>query len=166
MAQAGSSFEKKVTPEQFCPYPGAAPNVSGNGGWVRKKSRIPTLHLRRNMFRTLLPWEGEVGFSIQNAERKSKRVTKLYETDSDISDSYFTTHETNKFAEKDGCEGDMDCLTQPLGPHYFVLVKLAMKNTVKYFVGLIQEVVPDGYSIHFQKKHVGHFVFQRLKTLQ
>jgi hypothetical protein len=32
MAQVGSSLEKKVTSEQFCPYPGAAPNVSGNGG--------------------------------------------------------------------------------------------------------------------------------------
>jgi len=60
----------------------------------------------------------------------------------------------------------MDCLTQPFEQNYFVLVKLATKNTVKYFVGLNQEVVPDGYSIHFQKKHVGHFVFQRFKTLQ
>ena len=78
-----------------------------------------------------------MGFSNQNAGRKSKHVTKLYETDSDIPDSDFTTHETNKFAEEDDCEDDMDCLTQPLELNYFVLVKLAMKNTVKYFVGLI-----------------------------
>jgi hypothetical protein len=87
-----------------------------------------------------------VGFSIQNARRKSKHVTKLYETDSDISDSDFTTNKTNKFAEKDACESDMACLTQPLEPNYFVLVKFTTKNTVKYeyFVGLIQEVVLDG----------------------
>jgi len=133
---------------------------------VRKKSRILTLHLRRNIFRILLSREDEVGFSIQNAGRKSKCVTKLYETDSDISDSDFTIHKTNKFAEEDECDDGMDCLTQPFERNYFVLVKLATKNTVKYFVGLIQEVVPNGYSIHFQKKHVGHFVFQRLKTLQ
>jgi hypothetical protein len=64
---------------------------------VRKILRILTLHLRRNIFRILLPREDEGGFSIQNAGRKSNCVTKLYETDSDISDSDFTTHETNKF---------------------------------------------------------------------
>lgn len=133
---------------------------------MRQKSIILTLHVRRSIFRILLPREDEVGFSIQNARRKSKCVTKLYETDSDTSDSDFTTHETNKFAEEDDFEDDMDCRTQPLEPNYFVLVKLAMKNTLKYFVGLIQEVVPDDYSIHIQKKHAGHFVFQRLKTLQ
>jgi len=74
-----------------------------------------------------------VSFSIQNAGRKSKHVTKLYETDSDISDSDFITHETNRFAEEDDCEDDMDCLTQPLEPNYFILVKLVM-NTLKYLV--------------------------------
>ena len=32
VAQVGTSLEKKVTAEQFCPYPGAAPNVSRSGG--------------------------------------------------------------------------------------------------------------------------------------
>jgi hypothetical protein len=104
------------------------------------------------MFRILLPREDEVGLSIQNAGSNSKHVTKLFKTDSDISDSEFTTHETNKFAEEGDCEDGMDCLTQPLEPNYFVLVKLATKNAVKYFVGLIQEVVPDGYSINFSKE--------------
>jgi hypothetical protein len=107
-----------------------------------------------------------VGFSIQNAGRKSKCITKLYETDSDISDSDFTIHKTNKFAEEGDCDDGMDCLAQPFERNYFVLLKLATKNTVKYSVGLIQEVVPNGYSIHFQKEHVGHFVFLSLKTLQ
>jgi hypothetical protein len=55
-----------------------------------------------------------VGFSIQNAGRKSKCVTKLYETVSDISDSDFTTDKTNKFAEEDDCEDDMDALPSHL----------------------------------------------------
>jgi hypothetical protein len=32
-----------------------------------------------------------------------------------------------------------------------------MKNAVKYFVGLIQEVAPNGYNIHFLEKHFDNF---------
>jgi hypothetical protein len=58
------------------------------------------------------------------------------------------------------------CITQTLEPNSFVLVKFTTKKTVKYFVGPIEEMLADGYNIKFLKKCVGHFVFQRLKTLQ
>lgn len=122
-----------------------------------KKLRILTLHLRRNIFRILLPREDKVWLSIQNAGRNSKHVTELYEADSEISDSDFTTHKTNRFAEEDDYEDDTDCITQSLEPNCCVLVKLAMKNAVKYFVGLIQEVAPNGYNIHFLEKHFDNF---------
>jgi hypothetical protein len=38
----------------------------------------------------------------------------------------------------------VDCLTQPLQPNDFVLLKLVMNKTPKYFVALIQEMGPDG----------------------
>ena len=37
----------------------------------------------------------------------------------------------------------VDCITQPLEPNDFVLLKLATEKTVKHFVGLIQEMEPD-----------------------
>jgi len=43
-------------------------------------------------------------------------------TDSDMSDSDFTTLETNEFTEEDGWENIVDCLTQPLQPNAFVLL--------------------------------------------
>jgi len=60
-------------------------------------------------------------------------------------DSDFTTHKTDKFTEEDGCKDGVDCTSQPLEPNDFVLLKLATKKKVKYFVGLIQELGPDGY---------------------
>jgi hypothetical protein len=43
MAQVGSSLEKKVTAEEICPYPRAAPNLSISGGQLKEKLRIMTL---------------------------------------------------------------------------------------------------------------------------
>jgi hypothetical protein len=45
-----------------------------------------------------------------------------------MSDSDFTTHETDEFIEKDNCKIGLDCITQPLEPKYFVLLKLATKK--------------------------------------
>jgi hypothetical protein len=42
------------------------------------------------------------------------------------------------------CKNDVDGKTQPLEPNSFVLLQFAKKQTVKYFVGLIQEMGPDG----------------------
>jgi len=42
------------------------------------------------------------------------------------------------------CEDDVNSITQALEPNNFVLLKSAKKKTVKYFVGLIQEMGPDG----------------------
>jgi hypothetical protein len=38
----------------------------------------------------------------------------------------------------------VDYITQPLEPNNFVLPKSAKEKTVKYFVGLTQEMGPDG----------------------
>jgi hypothetical protein len=65
-------------------------------------------------------------------------------TDSDVSDSHFTIPETNEFSEEDGCENTVDCLTQPLQPNDFVLLKLVRNKTLKYFVALIQDMGPGG----------------------
>jgi hypothetical protein len=69
-----------------------------------------------------------------------------------MSISDFTTHETDEYSEDDDCEDDVDCLTRPLEPNDFVLLKLATKKTVKYFVGLIQEMEPSGYNTIFLNK--------------
>jgi hypothetical protein len=60
--------------------------------------------------------------------------------DPDMSISDFTTHECDKYTGEDDCEDDVDCLTEPLETNDFVLLKLTTKKTVKYFVGLIQEM--------------------------
>ena len=41
----------------------------------------------------------------------------------------------------------MDCITYPIDPNDFVLVKFATKKRAKYFVRLIQEPGPDNYKI-------------------
>ena len=53
----------------------------------------------------------------------------------------------------------MDCLTQPLEPNDFVLLKLETKKTVKYFVGLIQEMKPDGCNTSFLNKRSMCWIF-------
>ena len=40
------------------------------------------------------------------------------------------------------CEDDVDFTTQPVKPNDFVLLKLATKEEVEYFIGLIQETKP------------------------
>lgn len=75
--------------------------------------------------------------------------------DSDMSDSGFPTEETDEFTEED----DMECITQPLEPNYFVLRKLSTKKTVKYVVGMIQEIGPDGYNTKFLRKRLTCWAF-------
>ena len=41
----------------------------------------------------------------------------------------------------------MDCITYPIDPNDFVLVKFATKETAKYFVGMIQESGSGNYKI-------------------
>jgi hypothetical protein len=50
----------------------------------------------------------------------------------------FYPHETEEFTEEGDCEDGVDCIAQPLEPNGFVLLKLATKKIMKYFVGLIQ----------------------------
>ena len=45
-----------------------------------------------------------------------------------MSDSDFTAHETDEFTEEDDCENGVDCITQPLEPNDFVLLKLLQKQ--------------------------------------
>jgi hypothetical protein len=97
-----------------------------------------------------------LGFmSILNLQKKSKRVFKTAVTDSDIFDSGFSTEETDEFTE----EGDMECITQPLEPNDFVLRKLSIKKTVKYVVGTIQEIGPDGFNARFLRKQLTCWAF-------
>ena len=65
-------------------------------------------------------------------------------------DSDFTTHITDKFTEEDGCKDGVDCTTQPLEPNDFLLQKKKKKG--KCFVGLIEELGPDGCDTRFLRK--------------
>jgi hypothetical protein len=58
-------------------------------------------------------------------------VATLYKTDSDTSDSEFTTHESDKFTGVGDCEDGVDFTTQPLKPKDFVLLKLVTKEEVE-----------------------------------
>jgi hypothetical protein len=82
-------------------------------------------------------------------------VFKTVVTDSDMSDSGFFTEETDEFTE----ENNMECITQPLEPNNFVLRKLATKKTVKYVVGLIQEIGSDGFNTRFLRKRLTCWAF-------
>jgi hypothetical protein len=79
-------------------------------------------------------------------------VTERYKTNSDMSGSDFTFNETDEFTEEGNCEGGADCIAQSLEPNDFVLLKLATKKRVKYFVGLIKEVRSDGCKVKFLRK--------------
>ena len=63
-----------------------------------------------NIFRILLLRKIQLGLSIPNADRKFK----LSETETDVSESDITTHETDEFTEEVDCKDDMGCITQPL----------------------------------------------------
>jgi len=63
-----------------------------------------------------------------------------------MSDSDRTTHHIDEFTEEDGYGYSVACITQPLEPNDFVLLKVTTMKRVKYFVGLIQEFEPDGYN--------------------
>jgi len=66
-----------------------------------------------------------------------------------MSNSDLTTPETDEFTLEDDCEDGVDCITQPLEPNSFVLLKLATKKRVKHFVGVNHEMDPDGCNIRF-----------------
>jgi hypothetical protein len=67
------------------------------------------------------------------------------------------------YRQQGDCEDGVDFTTQPLKPNDFVLLKLATKKAVKYFIGLIQKMKPDFW---ISDPHVGYSVSERLKTLQ
>jgi len=69
-----------------------------------------------------------------------------------MSDLDITSQETDKFTEEYDCGNDVDCFIQPTDPNYCVLLNLAAKKTVEYFVGLIQEKWPNGYNTRFLRK--------------
>jgi hypothetical protein len=86
-----------------------------------------------------------------------------------MSDSYITSHKTEEFTEEEDCENDADCFTQSIKPNDFLLLNPATKKTMKYSVGLIQELGPDNYSIRFLKKRLTCWTLffpQKLKTMQ
>jgi hypothetical protein len=45
-----------------------------------------------------------------------------------MSDSDISSHETDKFTEKDDCRNNRDCFTQATDPNDFVLLNLAAKK--------------------------------------
>jgi hypothetical protein len=53
-----------------------------------------------------------------------------------MSHSDLTTPETDEFTLEDDCADGVDCITQLLEPNSFVLLKLATKKKVKYFVAV------------------------------
>jgi hypothetical protein len=56
-------------------------------------------------------------------------------------------HTNRQITEEDDCKDALDCLNQSNEPNDLVPVKFATNKTVKYFVGLIQELGPDNYKI-------------------
>jgi hypothetical protein len=85
-----------------------------------------------------------------------------------MSDSDRTTHQTDEFTEEDDCEGSVACITQPLEPNDFVLLKVTTMKRVKYFVRRIQELEPHGYNNRFLNKRPTCWIFclPKMKTLQ
>jgi hypothetical protein len=69
-----------------------------------------------------------------------------------MTDSDFNPHETDDFTEDCDCEVGASCITQPPKRNDFVLPKLATKETVKCFVGLIQEMGLDSCKIKFLRR--------------
>ena len=76
-----------------------------------------------------------------------------------MSNSDYATHETDEYTGEDDFEDDVDCIPQPLEPNDFLLLKLATKKTVKYFVGLIREMEPDGYNTKLLNKRPTCWIF-------
>ena len=106
--------------------------------------------LRRNVFRILLLREGDVILSIQKSWKDSQNIcnnTVWNKLRLILFRFYYPR--TDKFTEEDDCKNEVDCLNQPVEPNNFVRVKFATKRTVKYFVGLTQELGPDNYKIKF-----------------
>jgi len=80
-----------------------------------------------------------------------------------MSDLDITTHQTGEFTEEGDCEADEDCITQATWAKRFCSAKLTAYKTVKYVVGLMQEMEPDFW---ISDPHAGYFVLQRLKPLE
>jgi len=76
-----------------------------------------------------------------------------------MSDSDFTTHENEEFTEGVDWEIGLDCIAQPLVPHDFVLLKFSTKKTVKYFIGLIQDMDPASYNTRSLSKRPNCWIF-------
>jgi len=74
-----------------------------------------------------------------------------------MSDSDFTTHESEEFTEYDDFEYDVDCITQPLEPNDFVMLNSAATKQQQQQQQQNTENLNDSY--------VGRFVSQRLKTV-
>jgi hypothetical protein len=86
-------------------------------------------------------------------------ITKLYKTDSDRSDSDFSTHENGEFAEEVDWENCLYCIAQSLPPQDLVILKFWTKKTVKCFTGLIQDMDPDSYNTISLNKRPNCWIF-------
>jgi hypothetical protein len=53
----------------------------------------------------------------------------------------------------------VDCITQPVEPNDFVLLKLSKTKAVQYFVQLIQEMGSDGFNAIFLRKRLTFWAF-------
>ena len=67
-------------------------------GW-RENQELWLWYLRINVFRILVPRANQVGLAIPNLGRSQNAYYKTILTDSEMSNSDFTTHETEKFTE-------------------------------------------------------------------
>jgi len=76
-----------------------------------------------------------------------------------MSDSNFTAQEIDEFTEEDDCQNGVDCITQPVEPKDFVLLKLSKNKAVQYFVHLIQEVGPNGFNAIFLRNRLTFWAF-------
>jgi hypothetical protein len=85
-----------------------------------------------------------------------------------MTDSDRTTHPTDEFTEEGDCKDSVACITQPLEPNDFVLLKLTTMKRVKYFFGLIQELEPNFCNISYLNKRPKFWIFclPKMKTLQ
>jgi hypothetical protein len=74
-------------------------------------------------------------------------------------DSDYTTHATDEFREEDSCEDCVACITEPLEPNDYAVLKLTTKKTVKYFVGLIEEMERNVNNTRFLDKRPTCWIF-------
>lgn len=153
-----------ISPEMVRPYPKALPRVT-KGGRKRAKSTILTLTPVKKLLEEELMERAKKKSEKQSKQTKIKQslfpqkkkkprkesLPKNVESDSSDSDSHFSTKSVSSTMTLSE-ESDEDFHTKKPRENDWVLVKYTTKKTVKRFVGQIQQVKEDKFTVKFARK--------------